>query len=382
MKIGIMTLWWSNDNYGQILQCYALQKYLRDRGHDAFLIRYKPENLKHLSSAQKLCFAIKHPFETISILCSKMKPVPILSETEKKNNIMRGFDSFRAKYIITTDIVYESYHSLCDNPPEADMYIVGSDQIWNINNEYADEIINTWFLKFVPNRSKRASYAASFGRDNLSKSMKKQIKLLLKNFSNVTVRENSGKNIVKSIGINAHVVCDPTLLLSKEQYYSLFSRITVPNKKYIFLYLLSNTCTFSVHKLEKWAKENKLELIYVTGNAGWKYCNYDDEGIKKSYLTIPEWLSCLANAEYVITNSFHCTLFSLLFEKKIAVVPLKGSVKSSNNRIDSLFLNLHVQKTEIKNNNFEVLKNLSLQKMDTHFIEDSKRILNSFGGGL
>ena len=191
----------------------------------------------------------------------------------------------------------------------------------------------------------------------------------MKNFSTVTVRENSGKNIVNSIGINAHVVCDPTLLLSKEQYYSLFSRINVPNKKYIFLYLLSNTCTFSVHKLEKWAKENKLELIYVTGNAGWKHCNYNDEGIKKSYLTIPEWLSCLSNAEYVITNSFHC-------------VPLKGSVKSSNNRIDSLFLNLHTQKTEIKNNNFEVLKNLSLQKMDTHFIEDSKRILNSFGGGL
>ncbi|MBR6143978.1 MAG: polysaccharide pyruvyl transferase family protein [Treponema sp.] len=382
MKIGIMTLWWSNDNYGQILQCYALQKYLRDRGHDAFLIRYKPENLKHLSSAQKLCFAIKHPFETISILSSKMKPVPILSETEKKNNIMRGFDSFRAKYIITTGIVYESYHSLCDNPPEADMYIVGSDQIWNINNEYADESINTWFLKFVPNKSKRASYAASFGRDNLSKSMKKLIKPLLEDFSNVTVRENSGKNIAKSIGINAHVVCDPTLLLSKEQYYSLFSMITVPNKKYVFLYLLSNTCTFSVHKLEKWAKKNKLELIYVSGNAGWKHCNYDDEGIKKSYLTIPEWLSCLANAEYVITNSFHCSLFSLLFEKKIAVVPLEGSVKNTNNRIDSLFFNLHVQKKEIKNNNFEILRKLNFQKIDMQFIENSKKILNSFGDGL
>ena len=381
MKIGIMTFWWSKDNYGQLLQCYALQKYLRDRGHDAFLIRYKPEKLKHSSTAQKISFAIKHPFETISVLCAKIEAKAMLSETEKENATLRKFDSFRKKYIVSTESIYKSYDDLCSNPPNADMYIVGSDQIWNINSEYAVDNINAWFLNFVPETCRKTSYAASFGRDNLLKSVKKRIKPLLQEFCNVTVRENSGKDIVTSMGINAEVVCDPTLLLSADKYRELFTPINV-SKKYIFCYMLSNTCSFSAQKLSIWAKENNLELIYVNGNVSWKKCDYEDEQIEKSYLTIPEWLSYLANAEYVITNSFHCSLFSLLFEKKIAVVHLEGSVKNTNNRIDSLFLNLHVHKSEVRNNNFESLKKLCVQKIDMQFIENSKRILNSFGGGL
>lgn len=382
MKIGILTFWWSNDNYGQLLQCYALQKYLRGAGHEAFLIRYKPESNKRLTLLQKTCFAVKHPFETFSRLHAKITPKPVVPETESDNGAKRDFDGFRKKYIISTETVYKSYEDLALNPPAADMYIAGSDQIWNINNEYAFDAINAWFLNFVPETSKKAAYAASFGRNALSKSVKKQIKPLLQKFSNVTVRENSGKDIVGSMGIKADVVCDPTLLLPKESYRPLFSETDILHKKYIFLYLLSNTCSFSVRKLEKWAKENALELVYVTGNVGWKNCDYDDEGIDKSYLTIPEWLAYLSNAEYVITNSFHCSLFSLLFEKKVAVVPLKGSVKNTNNRIDSLFQNLRVNKTEVRNGNFDLLKNMPSQKIDTKFIANSKQILSSFGGGL
>jgi len=377
MKIGIMTFWWSNDNYGQLLQCYALQKYLRDRGHDAFLIRYKPDNYKKISFSQKVCFTIKHPFQTLTALYKKIKPITVLSELEKIGNEKRDFDAFRNSYIITSECFYKSYDELVSNPPEADMYIVGSDQIWNINNEYAFDVINAWFLNFAPEKVIRTSYSASFGRNNLSTPVRKRIKPLLEKFSSVTVRENSGKNICNKMRINSEVVCDPTLLLSVGAYRKLFVPIKI-TKNYVFCYMLSNTCTFSVRKLSRWAKDNHLEIIYVTGNVGWLSCDYEDEEIEKSYLTIPEWLSYLANAEYVITNSFHCSLFSLFFEKKVAIVPLNGAVKNTNNRIDSLFSNLGVKKTSINKNNFEVLKSLRSQKINADFIERSKNILNSF----
>lgn len=382
MKIGILTFWWANDNYGQLLQCYALQKYLRDLGHDAFLIRYKPANdARRLTFKERALYAARHPVQTLGIISAKFdktKPLHTSGEEERKRN----FDGFRNEYIVSSERIYTSYKELAEQTPFADMYIVGSDQIWNFETAFNMDVINGWFLNFVPRGAVKGSYAASFGRNALSLDVQKAIKPLLKDFDFVTVRENSGAAICKKMGVEANVVCDPTLLLSKQQYCHLFAEIQAPKKKYVFLYLLSNTCSFSVRKLSAWCRANDLELVYVSGNVGWKMCDYDDGEIEKSYLTIPEWLAYLSNAEYVITNSFHCSLFSLLFEKKVAVVPLRGSVKNTNNRIDSLFSNLKVHKSEIKKNDFITLLSLRSQEINTDFIERSRQILNSFFTGV
>ena len=378
MKIGILTYWWSNDNYGQLLQCYALQKYLRDKGHDAFLVRYHPiHETQRMSKKQRILFTINHPIRGLRIIYNKIFPEQKLLYNEE-NNSKRDFDSFRKNHIVSSKMIFTSYQELKNNYPKADIYIVGSDQIWNIDNEYATSIIDAWYLNFLPDSIKRYSYAASFGRRILPNAVTKVIKTRLEKFSFVTVREDSGRQILKKAGIDVEVVCDPTLLLSVNSYLSLFSSISIKKSHYVFLYLLSNTCTFSVKKFKNWAFENGLDVVYVSGNEGYIKCNYDDEGIEKTYPTIQAWLANIANAEYVITNSFHCSVFSILFKKKIAVVPLEGTVKNTNNRIDSLFKNLNVNKTVIENNSFSVLYDLWEQNFDGSFIEKSKKRLNSF----
>ena len=376
MKIGIMTFWWSNDNYGQLLQCYALQKYLREKGHDVFIIRYKPT--WKIRTKDKILYVLRHPVKTFCKITRKLTKKDISPETKfaiKKRN----FDEFRTEYIKFSDRIYTSYKELIEYPPHADMYIAGSDQIWNYKTTYNKSDIDAYFLNFAEKGTLKYSFAASFGRNTLSDEVKKTMLPLLKGFDYVTVRENSGISICKEMGIDANIVCDPTLLLEKNQYLQLCNKVKTLEKKYVFLYMLSNTCIFSVHKLKEWCTENNLELVYVTGNTGWKKSNFDDEGIVKSYLSIPEWITYLSNAEYVITNSFHCSVFSLIFERRIAFVSLSGELKSTNDRISSLFENLKIEKNEIISNDFEKLKSLKVQKINSELIEESKRILDSFG---
>ena len=151
MRIGILTFWWAYDNYGQILQCYALQRFLEKRGHEPFLIRYEYkteiQNPPVYHKFLKL-FNVKKLVSYLRTLNMKRK---IQNEMSFHN---RHFDDFRKKYIKFGNKLYLSYKELVENPPEADCYIVGSDQVWNpdciggINNSSFENILNAYFLNF------------------------------------------------------------------------------------------------------------------------------------------------------------------------------------------------------------------------------------------
>ena len=375
MKIGVMTFWWSNDNYGQLLQCYALQKYLRDLGHDAFLIQYKPENRKPEKSFKRL-LKIFNPSKVFQYFSNKKHQKRLIKL--QQINLSRNFDDFRSKYIIQSEKKYSSYNELKVNPPEADAYIVGSDQVWSGLSVEAKENTKVYCLQFAPKNTKRISYAASFGVDSLNEEVLTYIQPMLRGFSSISVRENTGKEICNKIGINADLVCDPTLLLNKTQWAQLIDCAEKQTKKFVFLYLLTNTCEFSVSELKKWADARNLDLVYVNGNTLFYQTDFDDKNITKSYLTINQWLYYLSNAEYVITNSFHGCVFSLIFSKKIAVVPLTSFLKRTNDRIRSLFSNLDVKKIEIIRNDFSVLEQCQEQCVNETFIEESKRLLSLY----
>ena len=377
MKIGIMTFWWTEDNYGQLLQCYALQKYLRDLGHDAYLIRYKQKKREDTLS-DIVVKSILYPSIAIKRILkilrkNNRKEIPL--ETLERNK-ERLFPEFTSKYIKYSDHIYTQYEELQKNPPAADIYIVGSDQIWNFSHPN-NTSLNAYFLNFGTSNIKRISYSASFGINKLSYSVKKRVKPLLQRFSHVTVRENTGKVICDQMGIESKVVCDPTLLLSKNQWLDIADNTEIPKGKYVFAYILSNTCKISVQQLKQWAEKKGLGLIYVSGNVTWCDTDLDDQNVEKSYMTINNWITCLANAEYIVTNSFHCCVFSLIFSKKIGVIPLTSELKNTNDRINSLFDNLKVTKTEIIDNNFPILEKLTEQNINTNFIEDSKTSLQS-----
>lgn len=334
MKIGILTFWWSQDNYGQLLQCYALQKYLRDAGHDAFLIRYDSRNDFLRTPFILRCFKALNPVLLCKFLQYKINSKKLLEESKLND---RHFDDFREKYIVQSEIVYTSYNQLKENPPEADVYIVGSDQVWNfslfktVNN--CKNLIHAYFLDFGSTQTKRISYAASWSCSDLRSDIIEKISPLLKNFDYVSVREKSGINLCRKCGYDtAEFRCDPTLLLTTENYRSLYKENYGTSKRknpYLFLYMLNNTCDFDIQKVYEFAERKNLEIVYVTGNG--KIDRYE-----KTFATIPQWLSLIDNAEYVVTNSFHCCVFSLLFEKKFGVVPLSKTLAGMNSRIETL----------------------------------------------
>ena len=326
MKIGIVTFWWSENNYGQILQCYALQEYLRDAGHDAYLIRYDPgrDGTRYLLSRFMMVF---NPVKLFAFIRIKARYFLTKREQMMYN---RKFEYFRSKHMSYSEKVYFSFKELKKDPPEADVYIVGSDQVWSIP---ASSSIQVYFLNFGDRNIKRISYAASFGTDEPVDGFVQKITPLLRNFNFVSVREKSGLAICKKCGIdNAEWVPDPTILLDINKYRELYmnEQIRKPGKPYCFLYYLGNQCDFSIQNIYDWASQRGLEVVYVTGNS-------QHDNFEKNYATIPEWIYLLEYAEYVITNSYHCAIFSILFQKQFAVIPLTRKDTSKNTRLDSLF---------------------------------------------
>lgn len=329
MKIGIMTFWWSDDNYGQILQCYALQKYLRDAGHDAYLIRYDPRNDYIKTPLWRKIIKAFNPVKLYQFLLVKKRKA---ADRKEKNNNPRRFGEFRDKYIKQSEKIYYSYNELNENPPEADVYIAGSDQIWN-PDFLSKAQIKANFLTFGGLKIKRMTYAASFGKETLDDDYIKEITPYIQKFNYISVREKSGLEICKQCGIvHARWFPDPTMLLAADVYRGLYKgeSIDKPEKPYCFLYLLGNQDDFSIQSVYDWAEKRHLDVVYVTGNSR-------VDGYKKTYATIPGWLRLIDSAECVVTNSFHCSVFSLLFHKRFGVVPLTGNDTGMNGRFASLF---------------------------------------------
>lgn len=366
MKIGIMTFWWSQDNYGQLLQCYALQKYLRDLGHDAYLIRYADEEKTPLLKKMLKAF---NPILLYRFIKRRI--------TSKKNmkmqaSISRKFDEFREKYIKQSDVYYRSYRQLKENPPAADVYIVGSDQVWNFttfynNSESIYKSIHSYMLDFGEDNIKRMSYAASWSVKSISQELISEITPLIKKFSYVSVREESGISLCKQCGCeNAELVCDPTFLLSADIYRKLYmkEKIRRREKKYIMLYMLNNECEFDIQRVYDYAKAKDLDVVYVTGNGV-------IDNREEFFATIPEWLYLIDNAEYVITNSFHCCVFSSLFSKKFGVIKLKGKVAGMNSRLETLFNLLKIESRYIDSCFSDLEKEYKINKVniESNFLE-------------
>jgi hypothetical protein len=349
MKIGIMTFWWSDDNYGQLLQCYALQKYLRDAGHDAYLIRYDPRNDYVKTPIWKNILKAFNPIKLSRFIYNKLNHL-VYEKSEKVNNL-RNFDSFRKQYIQQSEKIYYSYKELIEDSPEVDVYISGSDQVWNPDLLFfkkTETQIKAYFLDFADEK-KRIAYAVSVGMEKVEDDFIRKIAPLLRKFDYVSVREKSGLDICRQCGVKAEWVPDPTMLLTPSDYRALYSPINQSNDEtsYCLLYVLNNECNFSIKAIYDWAKRVNIKVLYITGNS--KYDKYE-----KIYATIPEWLYLIDKAEYVITNSFHCSVFSLLFQKKFGIISLTGKLVGMNSRFDSLFENFDIEQ-RFMNNSFAVL---------------------------
>lgn len=351
MKIGIVTYWKSTDNYGEQLQNYALQEYLRGLGHEPFLIRYD--------------------YEADTIYGTKPLPVRLLRACNpkrlagyfksRKNNRMykknclehpRGFEEFRKAHLSMSRI-YSSIDDLRNDPPEADMYIAGSDQVWNTFGGKFSEMRNrlsAFFLDFGKEDVKRISYAASWGRTEIPEDEINLIRPLLAKFDAVSVREESGIGVCSRLGRKDAVLSpDPVLLHGAEVYRRLYRGpdVKIPEEKYLFFYFMNHDGDYDRRAVFEWAAAHDLKAVYVTDD--WH------EEFERSFPGLTGWLALIDNAEYVVTNSFHCSVVSLIFEKKFGVIKRTGSHAGMNTRMDSLFASFGVEPRYIEGRDFEIL---------------------------
>lgn len=332
-KIGIITILKCN-NFGAELQAYATQKKLNLMGYDAEIIDmlyYKhPDFQKTKNSKPFVKQSIINKiieFLKFTILTPVIyKIVPLISKKMKIRNMK--FEDFHKKNtkISRTYISQDSLYANCD---EYDVYVVGSDQVWNPGTGMN---IEPYFLTFVPENKIKISYASSFGVTKIPTEYKEKYNQLLNNINHISVREDAGISIVKEVANrNAELVLDPTLLLNKEEWSQCGSGIN-PNKgKYVLIY--------EVHPSEKiqklafdYAYKNNLPVyrIGVRGILNWKtkgIINFVDIGPA-------DFVSLFQNAEIIFTNSFHGTAFSVNFGKNFYTVLSKYGKK--NSRMTSL----------------------------------------------
>lgn len=291
MKIGILSIY-LHSNYGGILQVYALQTYLKNLGHDAIIIdggRYSNPSL------------VKDFFKTIHWIMVEIKQrrFPHLHECS-------SFNHHNLTHFVSQHMKLMNKHDVKDiKAEEFDAIIVGSDQVWRKYPHVKD--IAYYFLDFTSKWNiRRISYAASFGSDEWQYSVEETGRCgdMLKKFSGISVREYDAKALCKKyLKADAKVVIDPTMLLSENHYLKICNDESDNNGNIFLTYLLDvnpDKVKASII-LEKILNKKAYEINRV---------NY-----LKQKPSIEKWLECFKNAQYILTDSFHGCVFSIIFNK-------------------------------------------------------------------
>lgn len=291
-KIGILTFQWAtNRNFGASLQSYACKKMV--------------SKFFDLEKVEIINF---NPFKSELKLKSR-----IILFLEANN-----FVKYNQKFLELSGEICD-IEKLKDLNKKFDIFIVGSDQVWR--TKWLQKKVEHYFLDFVDENKKKIAYAASFGVDfwEGNKELTKKIKLLIKRFNDISVREESGIAICKDTFDIDSAVCvlDPTLMIVKEDYQIILDDYHDKKhlkKKYIAHMLLDDTQKLKAGS-KKIANYLQAEINYIKG----KSIKIFGKEIT-FYNKVSQWLTYLKDAELIITDSFHCTVFSLIFHKKFVVV--------------------------------------------------------------
>lgn len=323
MRIGIITFFQSQDNYGQLLQCYALQRTLRDMGHKAYLIRYGFHEV-FFHWIKKNNFMTKHGLQSVKKQLKKQFG-------RKKLASERCFDSFRDRYIERSFRTYNSLSELRHHPPKADCYIAGSDQVWaqllSIENN------RSFFLDFGPSSIKRVSYAPSFALVNYPDELKSRLAEQLSKFDAISVREQSGVDICRSVGFEANLVLDPSLLVCVSIYEKMMKRPSFSNYCFVYHVNLTSKEELFWDRFHSYNKNSGLASVATFANPTEGVNMELLDGANYVYPTIESWLGLVHEAEYVLTSSFHGLVFSILFHKPFVVCLRREGLFAGNDRV-------------------------------------------------
>lgn len=355
-KVGILTFH-AAYNHGAVLQAYALKEKIKSLGYETYIINLRSEGQKQQYSIINLS---KLDLATMS---RNIQNLFFISKIEKRNNKFERFINEKLDVYPQNGINEEEVKKIAN---EFDYLIVGSDQIWN-NSEKMQDKNDIFFLNF-PGKFRKISYAASFG-DDATSLLKDREKFIpwLKDFDDISVRENEGKKLLDSIGIDSVITLDPTLLLTKEDWESAIKKIDF-KKKYI-LYYSVNSRKYSISVTKKIAKKLNLPVINLvlhpkSAFSGFKYVIDNAPN---------EFLSYIKNAEFVCTNSFHGTVFSIIFEKPfVAIFDENDGKIVKENRKYTLLKNLKLEDHIVTESS-----DINVEKFFDYDFNDSKKQLEN-----
>lgn len=298
MKIGIITVHRAY-NYGSVLQCYALQEYLKSLGHEVWVVDYRQPWTEAIYKAFSLYYVrknIKHP----RIILNYLKDYKKRKKQVKKKKLV--FSSFMKKLHLTKSCLY-------DIPQNFDRYVIGSDQLWSHACFGGEDKIYLGYFHHNPN-SKVVGYALSSNVKSLNIFGNEKIQEIVSNFDSLSVREPFiADYIKKNLGINVPVVLDPTLLADASIWENMIIH-KWKRKKYIAIYqvrTLKGTPKLLLNKAKILASKMNCDII----------------DLSVMTYTVEDFISIIKYAQYVITTSFHATVFSLIMETPCYTVKLE-----------------------------------------------------------
>lgn len=382
-KVAIVSCYFQK-NYGSMLQAYATQKILDDLNIENETICI--DGLRKEINKKKINHYAKQIFNpqviTGTVLRIIKKQVIKRSNKKFKNDLSirdKAFLDFQKRFKISQK--FESKAELSQYCSNYSSVIVGSDQLWLPSNIDADYYTLTW----VPDEVNKIAYSTSFGTSFLPKYQHEFVRKFLNRFNHISVREQTGQQIIKDLtGKDVSIVCDPTLLFNADEWAQIQSKERIIKDKYIFCYFLGNNKDDRMwaKKLKEYTGFKIVALQHLD-----EYIK-SDEGfadISPYNINPADFISLIRDAEYICTDSFHGSVFSIINKKKFFTFRRfkKEGILCTNNRLDSLFNMLGI-KDRMLTGNEDVKDCISrdLDYIDIHnrlneFVKESKDYLKN-----
>lgn len=342
MKIAIITFSEFKDNYGQILQAYALQEFFRKKNIEAGHIRFtrlKSSPEKVSPKRKKATFALKGELRSF-IVQNIIVPYRQLLNRKFRKQYPVSFADFEHKYIRFYPRVYDCLADLQKYPHEAECYVCGSDQIWNTGTSANSR---AFYLDFGGPEIKRIAYAPSFGRSQLPLDDSPFYQEQLSRLDKISVRELEGIGICKRLGFDATQVIDPSFLLTKTDYLKLCQDSSIASSD-IFCYFLNFRSSKEVYWkcILSYCHSKSYSCNVTIASGAYPAMGLLRNAVYKGYEP-QDWLKAIDQCQYMITNSFHGLAFAIIMEKPFLVIPLNGSAAKMNGRISSLLSLLNLE---------------------------------------
>lgn len=345
-RIGIITFHRAI-NYGAVLQVLALQEKLRELGAEPYVLDYRNSKLEQHHKQMKLSNS-KGIKELIIFMMVK----------RNYNKKFNAFREFSGKYLKISEPYY-NLEDLKKADSKYDKFITGSDQVWNYK---ISDLDNAYFLSFTKDSSKKNSYAASFGVKSIPEEKTEEYYRLLKDFNTLLVREKQGAQIVnKLLDENVEVVLDPTLLITKDKWLEI-AEDTV-NDRYILVYTFGGSKNI-MEFAKNLAIKKRCKIIVISST--YKRSSQNVQYVKTAG---PEqFLGLFKNAEYVITNSFHGTVFSINLNKQFSTELLPSTV-GTNSRMEDVLELFNLKDRQLLNSDPSIAERLIDYKKVNQILE-------------